>query len=83
MSGKKTDKGILVRKVQFEFPEDFRPYWNPAKPVLSHLANGASMLLPYMEPFIIDSIRKATKHISDPALLRRSQSLDGPGSPTL
>ena len=37
MSDKKTDKGILVRKVQFEFPENFNPYWNPAKPVLSQL----------------------------------------------
>lgn len=77
MSDKKTDKGILVRQVQFEFPEDFRPYWNPAKPVLSHLANGASMLLPYMEPFIIDSIRKATKHISDPALLEEAKAWMG------
>ena len=56
MSGKKTAQGIEVRKVPFEFPSDFRPHWNPDDPTLSQLINGTSILLPYMEPFIIDAI---------------------------
>ena len=77
MSDKKTDKGILVRKVQFEFPEDFKPYWNSTKPVFSQLANAASMFLPYMEPFIIDSIRKALPHITDSALREEAKAWMG------
>jgi predicted metal-dependent hydrolase len=74
---KKTLQGILVRKVQFEFPQDFEPHWNPAKPELSQLANGTSILLPYMEPFIINAIRKAAKHITDPALLAEARAWMG------
>jgi len=76
-SEQKTPQGILVRKVQVEIPEDFKPYWNPAKPVFSQLANGASTLLPYMEPFIADSIRPASKHITDPALLEEAKAWMG------
>ncbi len=77
MSDKKTDQGILVRKVQFAFPADFKPYWNPTKPIFSQLANAASMFLPYMEPFIIDSIRKALPHITDPALREEAKAWMG------
>jgi uncharacterized protein len=58
MSAKKTAQGIEVRKVPFEFPLDFRPHWHPADPALSQLINGTSILLPYLEPFIIDAIRR-------------------------
>ncbi len=74
MTDKKTPQGVLVRKVKFEFPEDFKPYWNPDKPELSHMANGASLFLPYMEPFIIHSVREATKHIEDPELLEEARA---------
>lgn len=74
MANDKTAQGILVRKVQFEFPDDFRPYWVPDKPVFSQLANGASLFLPYMEPFIIHSVREATKQIDDPALLEEARA---------
>lgn len=70
----KTAGGIRVRKVHFEFPEDFRPDWNPSKPVFSQLANGASILLPSMEPFIIHAIREATREIKDPALLDEARA---------
>lgn len=77
MSLKKSLQGIVVRKIKFEFPEDFKAHWNPTKPELSQLANGASLLLPYMEPFIIDAIRKACEHISDPALLEEARAWMG------
>ena len=77
MSEQKTHQGILVRKVQFEFPENLKPCWNPAKPVFSQLANGASVLLPHMEPFITDSIRQASKHITGSALLEEAKAWMG------
>jgi predicted metal-dependent hydrolase len=77
MSEKKTTQGIVVRKVQFEFPPDFQPHWNPADPALSQLVNGTSIMLPYMEPFIIDSIRQASKHITDPDLQKEAKAWIG------
>ena len=65
MSAKKTVQDIEVRKVPFEFPPDFRPHWHPADPALSQLINGTSILLPCMEPFILDAIRKASQLITD------------------
>jgi hypothetical protein len=77
MSDKKTRNGILVRKVRFAFPSDFQPHWNPDDPALSQLINATSLLLPYMEPFIIDAIREATKHITDPALQQEAKAWIG------
>ncbi len=73
MSTKKTAQGIEVRKIQFPFPANFHPHWHPDDPALSQLVNGASMLLPYMEPFIIDTMREAMKQVSDPGLLAEAK----------
>ena len=73
----KTAQGILVRKVPFEFPPDFQPHWHPDDPALSQLINGTSILLPYMEPFIIDAIREASTHITDPDLLKEAKAWIG------
>lgn len=68
MAEKRTPQGILVRKVRFEFPPDLDPHWHAAKPEWSHLVNSASLLLPYLEPYLIDNIREAMPRITDPAL---------------
>jgi len=68
MSEKRTPGGILVRKVRFEFPQDLKPHWHATQPEWSQLVNSASLLLPYLEPYLIDNIRNALPHITDPAL---------------
>jgi len=65
MSPRKTSQGLLVRKVPFQFPEDFDPHWNRARPELSHMVNATSLFLPYMEPFIIDTVREPTEKLTD------------------
>lgn len=77
LNEKKTPQGILVRKMPFEFTRDFRPHWHPRDPALSQLINGTSILLPYMEPFIIDAIREASKLITDPALQKEAKAWIG------
>lgn len=77
MNGKKTAQGILVRKVPFAFPADFHPHWHADEPVISQLVNGTSILLPYMEPFIIDAIREASKHVTDPDLQQEARAWIG------
>jgi predicted metal-dependent hydrolase len=77
MRATKTAQGIEVRKMPFEFPADFHPHWHADDPALSQLINGTSLLLPYMEPFIIDAMREATKHVTDPALRQEAKAWIG------
>jgi len=77
MSTKKTAHGIEVRKVPFAFPSDFHAHWHLDDPALSQLINGTSILLPYMEPFIIDAIRHASEHITDPELRTEAKAWIG------
>lgn len=58
-----------VRRIPFEFPDDLDPVWNPAHREWSHMINGASLTMPYLEPFLIATLREAAGEISDPDLL--------------
>jgi predicted metal-dependent hydrolase len=59
---------LRVRKVQFAYPDDLAPHWNPRRPEWSQVVNASSLLMPYLEPFLIDAIREAIPRIDDPAL---------------
>ncbi len=60
---------IVVRDFAFDFPEDLDPVWVPDNRARSHMFNGFSMTMPYLEPFLIRSILKAREYIDDPGLL--------------
>ena len=64
-----TEGEIVVRRVPFEFPDDLDPVWNPGHREWSHMINGASMTMPYLEPFLIATLREAANEIDDPAVL--------------
>jgi hypothetical protein len=66
--GQKTPRGILVRRVQFEYTEDLRAHWHPERPEWSQVVNAASLLMPYLEPFLIDAIRAAIPKLGDSVL---------------
>jgi predicted metal-dependent hydrolase len=59
---------LRVRRMQFEFPDDVKAHWNPAKPELSQVINACSLLMPYLEPFLIESIRMSLPHLPTEAL---------------
>ncbi len=59
---------LTIRRIPFEFPEDIEPHWNAAKPEWSHMVNGASLVMPYLEPYLIQSVRAGMKQIEDPEL---------------
>lgn len=59
---------LVVRRIAFEFPDDIDPHWKPDEPEWSHMINGASLTMPYLEPFLIDSMRDALRQIEDPAV---------------
>ena len=57
---------ITVRKMGFEFPEKIDSVFVNGDPSLSSLLFGTSMVLPYLEPYLMRSVRKASKQVTDP-----------------
>lgn len=74
---KSEPRDIKVRRIQFEYPDDISAQWHPDKPEWSHVVNAASLLMPYLEPFLIDSVREALPHIEDPELAREARAYMG------
>jgi uncharacterized protein len=56
--------GLIVRKMPFEFSDDIAAHWNKEKIEWSHMVNGASLAMPYLEPYLIRTMKKALNSIS-------------------
>lgn len=69
----RTPSPLTVRKIPFEFSDDLAPHWNPAKPEWSQMVNGASLAMPYLEPYLIRAVRAGLASIDDPALLAEAR----------
>ena len=59
---------LIVRKIPFTFLDHCEPIWNKQQPEWSHMINGASLTMPYLEPFLIRNVREAMPQISDERL---------------
>lgn len=59
---------ITVRRMAFEFGEDVDPVVLPGRPEESYGLIGLSLLLPYLEPYLIRTMKEAKPHIEDPDL---------------
>lgn len=59
---------LVVRRIPFEFPDDLEPRWNPGKVEWSYMVDGASVTMPYLEPYLIKSVRMALDRIDDAEL---------------
>lgn len=62
-----TDTRMTVRAMPFAF-EAKNGHWNPARPEFSQVVNAGSLAMPYLEPYLIRSMRAARGLITDPAL---------------
>jgi len=56
---------ITVRKMTFDFPDDMDMMVIPGDRTASALLIGASLLLPYLEPYLIRTMRKAIPLVED------------------
>ncbi|TBR38055.1 metal-dependent hydrolase [Marinomonas agarivorans] len=65
---KQVDK-IPIRKFDFIFSSNLDPIWIPENPARSHLFNGLSVTMPYLEPYLIKSTKASMGYISEPRLL--------------
>lgn len=69
--------GILVRQIPFAFDEGIDPIWHPDRVEWSHMVNGASLAMPYLEPFLIKTVSEALRQVSSPALKADTQAFIG------
>jgi predicted metal-dependent hydrolase len=58
---------MTVRKVPFTF-QSGAGHWNEAKPEFSQVVNAASLAMPFLEPYLIRTMRAARPLIRDPQL---------------
>lgn len=73
----RTPAGILVRRVTFEYPDDLDAHWNPAEVEWSQVVNASSLLMPYLEPFLIQAVREAIPRITDLDLVEEAKAYVG------
>jgi len=66
-----------VRPFAFEFPDDLDPLWAPDDVSRSLLFNGLSLTMPYLEPFLVKTMREATECVDDPELLQDMRGFMG------
>lgn len=59
---------MIVRRMRFPYTEDLKSVWNPARPEFSHIVNGGSLAMPFLEPYLIETMKRARERISDPLL---------------
>ena len=56
---------ITVRRMKFDFPEDMDLVYGNGDPVLSAFGIGESFLLPYLEPYLMRTMRAAMDLVED------------------
>ncbi len=65
-----TSERMTVRRPGFSYPSPMPAHWNGKRPEFSHIVNSASLAMPYLEPYLIGTMRAARERIDDPALRR-------------
>ncbi len=59
---------ITVRRIPFSFPAEMDPMLVSGHPEESYFYVALSLLLPYLEPYLIRTMTEARKRVTDPAL---------------
>ncbi|MEQ9519420.1 MAG: metal-dependent hydrolase [Parvibaculum sp.] len=57
-----------LRRVPFSYEATKSAHWNAKRPEFSQMVNAASLAMPYLEPYLIRTMRKARPLITCPAL---------------
>jgi len=66
------DHRMTMRRMPFTYAKHANAHWNKDKPEFSQIVNAAAMAMPYLEPYLIRSMRRARLQITDPVLFRWS-----------
>jgi hypothetical protein len=62
------DHGITIRRPSLEFPADLDPVVIEGCPEESYVLVGLSLLLPYLEPYLIRTMNEAKPRVTEPRL---------------
>ncbi|MDG1959246.1 MAG: metal-dependent hydrolase [Candidatus Binatia bacterium] len=60
---------IKIRQMPFDFPDEIDPVFMERDHRRSFSFIAGSLLLPYLEPYLIRSMKAAEKHVTDPKIL--------------
>ena len=66
----------VPRSIPFEFPEDLDPHWKADSLEFCAMVNGASLAMPYLEPFLVRTVRETLQQLEDPALLAAGRAFN-------
>jgi predicted metal-dependent hydrolase len=61
---------MTIRRMGFAFPPAMKGHWNRKRPEFSQIVNAASLAMPYLEPYLIRTMREARPLVRDDALRR-------------
>lgn len=61
---------MTIRRLAFDFSPEMERVFIKGDPEMSYTFLGAWMMLPYLEPYLIRTMRQALPHLKDPALIR-------------
>ena len=64
---------ITVRPGAFSFAEDAAAHWIPGEIEFAQMVNGASFVMPHLEPFLVSTLGEAARLVSDPAIKREAR----------
>lgn len=68
---------MVVRRIPFEFPDELDPVWHPDQVEWSHMVSGASITMPFLEPFLIRTIRAGLDGIDDEQIVADARDFIG------
>ncbi|MEP7127154.1 MAG: metal-dependent hydrolase [Byssovorax sp.] len=71
------ERAITVRRMDFHLPEQLDPIVLEGRPEESYIFLGISLLLPYLEPYLIRTMREAKARVTDPALVTDLERFNG------
>jgi len=54
---------LRERSVTFAFPDDLAAGWHSTMPELACIANSVSLMMPYLEPYVVRATREALPHL--------------------
>lgn len=61
-----TVRPLAMRPMRFEFDADMDVVWHRLRPEFACAANGVSMLMPYVEPYVVQSVRGVVDQLDGP-----------------
>lgn len=64
---------ITVRPGAFEFGDETEAHWIPGESEFAQMINGASFVMPHLEPFLVSTLGEAARLVTDPAIKREAR----------